>query len=45
MDFSLPMKGLKNWFKDEVVLRKRDEIRELILDLAKRSQSDNSAAS
>ncbi|XP_041352228.1 sentrin-specific protease 6-like [Gigantopelta aegis] len=45
MDFSLPMKGLKTWFKDEVVLRKRDEIRELILDLAKRTQTDNSAAS
>ncbi|XP_048239758.1 uncharacterized protein LOC124111405 isoform X2 [Haliotis rufescens] len=38
MDFSLPMKSLKNWFKDEIVLKKRDEIRDLILELKKKEE-------
>ena len=38
-DFQIPLKGIENWFAEELVLNKRREIHELIMDLHRRYQS------
>ncbi|CAG5126353.1 unnamed protein product, partial [Candidula unifasciata] len=37
-DFQIPMKGLQNWFPEEIVHKKRREIHELIMTLHRRYQ-------
>ncbi|XP_055887653.1 uncharacterized protein LOC106080000 isoform X4 [Biomphalaria glabrata] len=39
-DFQIPMKGLQNWFPEELVLNKRRYIHELIMSLHRRYQEE-----
>ena len=39
-DYSIPMRSLANWFPEERVIIKRDQIRELIIELAKKHNPD-----
>lgn len=39
-DFQIPMKGLQNWFPEEVVHNKRREIHDLIMSLHRRFQEE-----